>query len=161
MSVSLGEDDLFVGRGAELSRLEDCARQVRAARPWVVLVEGPPGAGKPALLRHWLSREDREDVTLLRAYGDAAEAESSFGLVGQLIARMSAEQLHGFPPCGTAFHLLPPHALRSLDSYCDFSTSGSWPWTENGAVNWFSAGWTRTRWPSSCTAPPESSPACP
>ncbi|MEU3920477.1 ATP-binding protein [Streptomyces sp. NPDC029004] len=97
MSVSLGEDDLFVGRAAELSRLEDCARQVRAARPWVVLVEGPPGAGKTALLRRWLSREDREDVTLLRAYGDAAEAESSFGLVGQLIARMSAEQLHGFP----------------------------------------------------------------
>ncbi|WP_405605203.1 ATP-binding protein [Streptomyces sp. NBC_01410] len=97
MSVSLGEDDLFVGRGAELSRLEDCARQVRAARPWVVLVEGPPGAGKTALLRHWLSREDREDVTLLRAYGDAAEADSSFGLVGQLIARVSGEQLHGFP----------------------------------------------------------------
>ncbi|MFF3401451.1 AAA family ATPase [Streptomyces sp. NPDC002659] len=107
---SLGEDDLFVGRGAELSRLEDCARQVRAARPWVVLVEGPPGAGKTALLRHWLSREDREDVTLLRAYGDAAEAESSFGLVGQLIARMSAEQLHGFPLVRDG---IPPAAASS------------------------------------------------
>ncbi|MER5941582.1 AAA family ATPase [Streptomyces sp. NPDC001928] len=128
MSVSLGEDDLFVGRGAELSRLRDCAREVRSARPWVVLVAGPAGAGKTALVRHWLTHEDREDVILLRAYGDAAEADSSFGLVGQLIARMSGEQLHrfpllrdGIPPASASSTQVAGQLLRLFD---DLQTEG-------------------------------------
>ncbi|MFD8756191.1 BTAD domain-containing putative transcriptional regulator [Kitasatospora sp. NPDC059577] len=44
-------DRRFVGRGAELARLEEALPAARAGRP--ILVTGPAGAGKTALVRHW------------------------------------------------------------------------------------------------------------
>ncbi|MEV7773627.1 BTAD domain-containing putative transcriptional regulator [Kitasatospora sp. NPDC086791] len=44
-------DRRFVGRSAELARLEEALPAARAGRP--ILVTGPAGVGKTALVRHW------------------------------------------------------------------------------------------------------------
>ncbi|MEU9041672.1 MULTISPECIES: BTAD domain-containing putative transcriptional regulator [unclassified Kitasatospora] len=47
-------DRRFVGRGAELARLEEALPAARAGRP--ILVTGPAGVGKTALVQHWAAR---------------------------------------------------------------------------------------------------------
>ncbi|MFE6054022.1 BTAD domain-containing putative transcriptional regulator [Kitasatospora sp. NPDC056446] len=57
----------FVGRAAELARLDAALPAARAGRP--VLVTGPAGAGKTALVRHWAALREAEHFPdgLLRA----------------------------------------------------------------------------------------------
>jgi ATP-dependent Clp protease ATP-binding subunit ClpA len=47
----------FVGRVAELARLLKVLNRVRQRRPGLVVVEGPAGIGKTALLRQFLAGE--------------------------------------------------------------------------------------------------------
>ncbi len=76
--------DQFVGRTAELSRLQAELEQAKAGVPRTVLIEGPPGIGKSSLVHHFVVRAGVASV--LRASGDEHETRLSCGLVGQLFA---------------------------------------------------------------------------
>jgi ATP/maltotriose-dependent transcriptional regulator MalT len=75
--------EIFVGREKELGVLRSAMEQVRAGRPQVVLIEGPAGIGKTALLDRFLALET--DAQALRASGEPWAALVPFGLVDQLI----------------------------------------------------------------------------
>ena len=49
------EEDVFVGRAAELARLADVVAWVRRGQPWLVTIEGESGVGKTALARRSLA----------------------------------------------------------------------------------------------------------
>jgi ATP/maltotriose-dependent transcriptional regulator MalT len=73
----------FVGRQAELSALRAELAAARAGRPRLVLLEGPAGIGKSAMLDRFLS--DEVDLTVLRATGEQWEAFLAYGVVDQLM----------------------------------------------------------------------------
>ena len=73
----------FVGRHSEIAVLRAELATVRAGHPRLVLVEGPAGIGKSAVLDHFLSEES--DLTVLRATGEQWEAFVAFGVVDQLM----------------------------------------------------------------------------
>ena len=75
--------DVFVGRQTELEMLQATLAHVRAGQPRVVLIEGPAGIGKTALVSRFLRVET--DVHVLRASGEPWEALVPFGVVDQLI----------------------------------------------------------------------------
>jgi len=83
--LSTGVGDVFVGRAAECRLLADYADRAVHGQSWAVLVEGGPGAGKTALLRH--GAPDPEAFVVLGAACDPVEARVPFGLVSQLLWR--------------------------------------------------------------------------
>lgn len=87
--------DTFVGRGPELAVMADRTERAWAGRAQVVVVEGPPGVGKSALLREAVRRSGG-DGTVLRAGGEEAEQLVAFGILDQLVR--SAEG--ALPPLG-------------------------------------------------------------
>ncbi|WP_062428277.1 LuxR C-terminal-related transcriptional regulator [Herbidospora daliensis] len=68
----------FVGRDRERAVLEACAARARSGRPAVVLVDGPPGVGKTALVRSAL-----EGFRVLAASGDPLESSFGYGFAQQ------------------------------------------------------------------------------
>ncbi|MGD9528929.1 MAG: AAA family ATPase [Dehalococcoidia bacterium] len=81
--VALGKAaDVFVGREAELDTLRTELEHVQAGAPRVVLVEGPAGIGKTALVDHFLRVDD--EILVLRANGEPWEATVPFGVLDQL-----------------------------------------------------------------------------
>src|SRR5437879_2982414 len=74
-----------LGRQDELRLLERELDEVRAGRPRIVLVDGPPGIGKTALLRRFLDGAD--GVRILEAGCAEPEAGLMYGVVGQLVRR--------------------------------------------------------------------------
>src|ERR1700704_265291 len=75
-------DPTFVGREAELAHLQAQMEEVRAGRPRVVLLDGPPGIGKSALIRRFV--DGTGAIHVLRANGEEVEALVAFGIVDQL-----------------------------------------------------------------------------
>ena len=75
--------DPFVGRTVELGLLEGELGRVRAGTPRVVLIEGPPGIGKSALVRRFLHRSEK--LSVLGADGDEAERLLPYGILNQLL----------------------------------------------------------------------------
>ena len=88
---------VFVGRQRELEALEEGLARARGGQPWLVLVEGPAGIGKTALVEQFLGAV--ADVTVLRASGDLSESDLPFGVVDQLLRRA------GEPPPREPDHL--------------------------------------------------------
>ena len=95
-------------RDHELSVLRGLVDNARVGRGGTVLVEGPAGSGKTALLRALRSSVD--DVRVLRAVGGELEREFPFGVVRQLFER----EVHGSDPdrrarllAGAAEHAAP------------------------------------------------------
>lgn len=76
-------DDGLIGRQAELRLLERELDEVRAGRPRIVLVQGPPGIGKTALLRRFL--DEAGGLRILGTGCEETEAGLMYGVVGQLI----------------------------------------------------------------------------
>ena len=74
---------LFAGRTRELGRLRACLATATAGQPQTVLLEGPAGVGKSALLRRFAEELDPSDV--LTASGDEEERRLPFGLLQQLV----------------------------------------------------------------------------
>jgi DNA-binding CsgD family transcriptional regulator len=80
--------DAFVGRGRELAMLERCAAEARNGEPRVVVIEGPAGIGKSALLTRFL--RPLPDAGMLRASGAESEMALPYGLIGQLLPQLGA-----------------------------------------------------------------------
>ncbi len=76
-------EEPFVGREAELAVLDAALDEARGGRPRVVLVDGPQGIGKTALVAQLL-RANR-DVRTLRASGDESETLVAYAVVDQLL----------------------------------------------------------------------------
>ncbi|MEV0738645.1 AAA family ATPase [Streptomyces sp. NPDC050549] len=72
---------MFVGRAESLALLAGALKRARAGVPVRVLVEGPAGIGKTALVRHFLGGAGQ----VLRAAGEEAESELAFGVLAQLL----------------------------------------------------------------------------
>jgi ATP-dependent Clp protease ATP-binding subunit ClpA len=71
--------DLFIGRAAELARVEEVISRVESGQPWLVAIDGDPGVGKTALARRCLA--EAADLRVLSARADQAEADLDFGIV--------------------------------------------------------------------------------
>jgi DNA-binding CsgD family transcriptional regulator len=108
-------DEPFVGRHAELAELERQFALAAAGQGRVVVLCGPAGVGKTALIRKWLSAWSGESGALLIS-GDEAEAVMSGGLLGQLAqpASPSTAELAAVLADGRADPLTAGSALLTL-----------------------------------------------
>src|SRR3954465_10589278 len=83
-------------RDSELDALDEALRGASAGAGSLVLVQGPGGIGKTALLTEIRRRADAEGLSVLRARAQELEREFGFGVVRQLfepvLARASPEQ---------------------------------------------------------------------
>ena len=79
---------VFVGRSAEIARITEVITRVQAGEPWLVVVEGDPGIGKTALIRHCLARA--ADLKVLSARADPAENDLDLGIAEQLLRAAGA-----------------------------------------------------------------------
>ena len=75
----------FVGREAELATLGGALEDVRARDPRIVLIDGPSGMGKTALIQEF--ERTAQAPTVLRASGEEAEAGLAFGVIEQFVAQ--------------------------------------------------------------------------
>lgn len=86
----------FVGRAAELRCFDECADDVRAGRPRLVVIEGEPGIGKTALLDRAVRALGGFHV--LRANCDATEQDIPYETVAQLVNRLPTTSASKEPP---------------------------------------------------------------
>jgi DNA-binding CsgD family transcriptional regulator len=98
------EEDVFVGRAAELARLADVVARVRRGQPWLVTIEGESGVGKTALARRSLASS--AGLTVFWARADLGEADVEYGIIGQLVRGVNRQMLARYP-------LLAGDAVRS------------------------------------------------
>jgi len=89
----------LVGRQAQLAVLDSELAAVRARCPRLVILEGPAGVGKTALLNRFLREAD--DLRTLRATGEEVEALLPYGVIAQLVR---------------AAHVDVPEVLSRLDA---------------------------------------------
>lgn len=94
---------MFVGRTEELALLRAELRAAAAGSVRRVVVEGPEGIGKTALINHALDGE--AGARVLMVSGEEDERELPLGIVRQLIAE--ATRLNTGAPAGTAARLDP------------------------------------------------------
>ncbi|MHC3468261.1 AAA family ATPase [Streptomyces sp. 7R007] len=76
---------VFLGRTDELARLERLYEEAGCGRPRLVLVEGPAGIGKTALVRRFLATTARGGV--LTVTGEEYEATLPYGVLSGLLGR--------------------------------------------------------------------------
>ncbi|MEY2425152.1 MAG: hypothetical protein QOI61_724 [Actinomycetota bacterium] len=76
--------DAFVGREESVAQLAGALDQAREGRPRVVLVEGPAGIGKTALLRAFRDEALTGETVVLRASGEETERSLAYGVLDQL-----------------------------------------------------------------------------
>jgi ATP/maltotriose-dependent transcriptional regulator MalT len=87
---------LFVGRAAELDALAEQWRSAVTEQPRFVLLDGPGGTGKSALLAVFRNRAG--GARAVGVTGDEAESLLPFGLVDQITSQLSGNR----PPGATA-----------------------------------------------------------
>ena len=89
------EEDVFVGRKAELAELADVVARARDGQPWLVTIEGESGVGKTALARRALAAAT--GLTALWARADPGEADVEYGIIGQLMRGVDRRALARYP----------------------------------------------------------------
>ncbi|WP_406494852.1 LuxR C-terminal-related transcriptional regulator [Streptomyces sp. NBC_01604] len=80
-----GDGAAFLGRTGELAELRRLYGEASAGRPRLVVVEGPAGIGKTALVRCFVTDTARGGV--LTAAGEENEAELPYGVLSRLLGR--------------------------------------------------------------------------
>src|SRR5438094_3701675 len=78
-------------RNEELARIESALAEARAGRGTFVVVEGPAGIGKTALLAAARTAATEGEMRVLRARGTELERDFAFGVVRQLFEPPLAE----------------------------------------------------------------------
>jgi DNA-binding CsgD family transcriptional regulator len=78
-------------RSAELARIEAALAEARLGRGRFVVVEGPAGIGKTALLAAARAAASAAEMRVLRSRGTELEREFAFGVVRQLVEPPLAE----------------------------------------------------------------------
>ena len=78
-------------RGHELARIESVLAEARAGRGAFVVIEGPAGIGKTALLATARTAAKSEGMRVLRSRGAELERDFAFGVVRQLFETPLAE----------------------------------------------------------------------
>ncbi|MGI5133129.1 helix-turn-helix transcriptional regulator [Pseudonocardia sp. CA-107938] len=73
----------FVGRQLEVAALRSRLAETVAGDPQVVLIDGPPGIGKTALVEHFLAGVE-QPLVVLRSGGEETEALLANGVVEQV-----------------------------------------------------------------------------
>jgi AAA ATPase domain len=76
--------DQIVGREGELAALAELVSAAAVGSPRFLVVEGPLGIGKSALLSAAAVIAERAGARVLRAWGNAEERDLAFGVAGQL-----------------------------------------------------------------------------
>src|SRR5260221_4575178 len=71
-------------RGSELALIEEAVAATAAGSPRAILIEGPAGIGKTALLRVARQGAERAGLRVLAARGGELERELSLGIERQL-----------------------------------------------------------------------------
>lgn len=79
-----GPDQILVGRSGELHALRANLGWAAAGEPRMVLITGPPGIGKSALIRGFLAQTGPA-VRALSGCGEQSEAGVPFGVLNQLL----------------------------------------------------------------------------
>jgi len=82
---------LLLERGAELARIESALAEARSGRGRFVVVEGPAGIGKTALLAAARTAAADGEMRVLRSRGAELERDFAFGVVRQLLEPPLAE----------------------------------------------------------------------
>ncbi|MEV4423433.1 ATP-binding protein, partial [Patulibacter sp. NPDC049589] len=95
---------MLIGRGAERERLEALVGDAVAGRSGALLVRGPAGIGKTALVREAVELGRRRGVAVLGARGIEAESDVPFAGLHELLS----------PVLGLR-HDLPEHHRRALE----------------------------------------------
>jgi len=72
-------------RSAELARIESALAEARAGRGTFVVIEGPAGIGKTALLAVARTAAAEGGMRVLRSRGSELERNFAFGVVRQLV----------------------------------------------------------------------------
>ncbi|MEV6170993.1 AAA family ATPase [Streptomyces sp. NPDC051954] len=85
MPAGRGNGASFLGRTDELAELRRLYGEASAGRPQLVVVEGPAGIGKTALVRHFITGTAEGHV--LAAAGEEHEADLPYGVLSQLLGR--------------------------------------------------------------------------
>ena len=78
-------------RSEELARIESALAEARSGRGTFVVIEGPAGIGKTALLAATRSAATDGGMRVLRSRGTELERDFAFGVVRQLLERPLAE----------------------------------------------------------------------
>src|SRR4051794_35226404 len=77
--------DLLLERSTELAAIEKALRMARAGRSRALLVTGPPGSGRTAVLERARARADALGLTVLSARGEEGERQFAFALARRLL----------------------------------------------------------------------------
>ena len=86
MGESYRDGGALLERGAELAGIDGLLAAACDGRGAVVVIEGPPGIGKSALLRACAQRAASRGMEGLQARGDDVSMESSFAAIRELLA---------------------------------------------------------------------------
>ena len=85
MSERPHDSDGLLERGAELVRIDSALERGMAQTGSLVILEGPPGIGKTAVLKAARSSAEALGLQVLAARGAELEREFAFGVVRQLL----------------------------------------------------------------------------
>jgi hypothetical protein len=87
-------DEIFVGRQAELAAFVDVTARVQEGQPRLVTIEGESGIGKTTLVRRSLASVP--GFSVLSARADPAESDLDYGISSMLaLSRSSTRGPHG------------------------------------------------------------------
>src|SRR5262252_5077746 len=91
MTWAAGAREPLLERSAELARIEAALGEAREGRGRFLVIEGPAGIGKTALLAAVRAAAAEAGMCVLRSRGTELEREFGFGVVRQLVEPPLAE----------------------------------------------------------------------
>src|SRR4051812_47081720 len=82
---AIGPRGIVLERDGELKALRAAVDAAREGAGRLVVVEGPPGIGKTALLETAIGYAGAQDIEVLQARGEQLERDYAYGVIQQLL----------------------------------------------------------------------------